>query len=217
MEPCYQPLNGLMTILDISWPLISGMTTYKNKDDFVVYPAKEWDKDQVRESRIVCGAHTGTHIDAPAHFLQDGVCTDSINLEKMCGPCVVLDLVHVAEAITADDLALCDITSSRVLLKTRNSQLAAIDPFDPHFVYLAQSGALYLRDKGVICVGIDYLGIERNQPDHTTHILLLEHGIALIEGLRLAHINQGNYTLICLPLALVGVEAAPARAVLLPA
>lgn len=204
-----------MTIIDISWPLISGMTTYKNREDFTLYPTKVWEGHGVRESRIVCSAHAGTHVDAPAHFLEKGAFVESVALEHLCGPCTVIDVMQVKDCITREHLEACVLDTQRVLLKTRNSQLASIDPFDAQFVYLDRSGALYLRDQGVITVGIDYLGIERNQPDHATHTILLESGIALIEGLRLAEVKPGTYTLICLPLALVGAEAAPARAVLL--
>ncbi len=204
-----------MTIIDISWPLVSGMTTYKNREDFTLYPTKVWETHQVRESRIVCSAHAGTHVDAPAHFLPEEGYVDSVPLERLCGPCVVLDVSNVTNAISKEHLERCTLWSSRVLLKTRNSLLASVDPFDPHFVYLDKSGASYLRDKGVITVGIDYLGIERDQPDHATHTILLSNGVALIEGLRLANVTEGKYTLMCLPLALIGAEAAPARAVLL--
>lgn len=205
-----------MTIIDISWPLISGMTTYKNREDFTLYPTKVWETHQVRESRIVCSTHAGTHVDAPAHFLPEEGYVDTIPLERLCGPCVVLDMSAVVDAITKEHLEGYTLSAPRVLLKTRNSSLASIDPFDPNFVYLDRSGASYLKDRGVITVGIDYLGIERNQPDHATHTILLSSGVALIEGLRLASVASGNYTLMCLPLALIGAEAAPARAVLVP-
>ncbi len=207
----------MMKIIDISWPLISGITTYKNKEDFVAYPLKEWQKDGFRESRLVCGAHVGTHIDAPSHFIQDGVSIDSISLNQLCGPCIVLDMTQVKDAITAQDLEKHELKAPRVLFKTRNSKLAPIDPFDPDFIYLDASGAAYLQAKKIVAVGIDYLGIERQQQDHPTHRSLFNAGIVIIEGLRLTDVEPGLYTLICLPLALVGVEAAPARAVLLPA
>lgn len=220
-----------MKFIDISWPLISGMTTYKNRDDFSASQTKEWPTHGYRESRMCCGSHVGTHIDAPAHFLETGASIESVRLEHLIGPCTVLDFTHVQDAITDVHLASKLITTSRVLLKTKNSAQADDAPFNSQFVYLSQAGARYLRQAcasvhtpakshdgvcqtGIACVGIDYLGIERNQPDHPTHKVLLGAGIAVLEGLRLDAVKEGTYDLICLPLAVVGLEAAPARAVL---
>jgi arylformamidase len=102
-----------------------------------------------------------------------------------------------------------------ILLKTANSSLGATALFNPSFVYLEASGAHYLQEKKIKAVGIDYLGIERAQPAHETHLQLMEHGITIIEGLRLQHVKQGRYLVCCLPLNAVGIEAAPARAVLI--
>jgi arylformamidase len=213
MDKPFASILESMNIIDISWPLVSGMTTYKNREDFNLYPTKLWEKDKARESRLVCSTHVGTHVDAPAHFIKDGVSIEDVPLGSLCGVCVVLDMQQVETAITQRDLEGQEL-ASRVLFKTRNSQRASVDPFDPAFVYLDASAALYLKEREVQCVGIDYLGIERNQPDHPTHKILLESNIAIIEGLRLEHVQPGAYTLLCLPLALVGSEAAPARAVL---
>ena len=171
-------------------------------------------------------SHVGTHVDAPAHFIEQGATIEATCVHLLCGPCTVSS-TFVHDAITRKDLEKLTFSTSRVLLKTRNSSHAATAPFDPNFVYLAASGAAYLRERGVRCVGIDYLGIERGQPDRETHIILLsaglprhsssmsEGGCAIIEGLRLGHVAPGEYRLICLPLALQGLEAAPARAILM--
>ena len=101
-----------------------------------------------------------------------------------------------------------------MLLKTRNSYLSSIAPFNYEFIYVATSAAQYLIDHNIKAVGIDYLGIERAQPHHDTHTLFMQNNIGIIEGLRLEHVTAGQYILYCLPLACVGTEAAPARAVL---
>lgn len=207
-----------MKLLDISWPISAATTSYKDRYIVKIEPLKEFEKDGVRESMIELTSHTGTHVDAPAHFLRDGKTIDHVELERFAGSCVVLDLMDVADAITDERLEEHDgeiADEDIVLFKTTNSLIAATDPFNPHFVYLHESGARYLVEKGVKAVGIDYLGIERGDPSHATHTLLLEAGIAIIEGLRLAHVEPGEYPFMCLPLNVIGADAAPARAVLL--
>jgi len=100
------------------------------------------------------------------------------------------------------------------LFKTKNSALKNNAPFDPEFIYLDKTGAKYCVEQKIKAVGIDYLGIERNQPGHETHALLLENNIGIIEGLRLAHAEADQYFLICLPLLIPGADASPARAIL---
>lgn len=202
-------------IIDISWPIGEGMTTYKNSKIVRFEHNKCFENDAVRESTITINAHTGTHIDVPAHFLEQGTTTEQICLERCIGTCRVLDLSHVDGAISDQHLLDHDIRAGqRILLKTKNSQRQPQEAFDPDFVYLDKSGAQFLVDKGVMLVGIDYLGIERQQPNHETHALLLGADIVVIEGLRLLDVEAGLYTFCCLPLALQGLEAAPARAVL---
>ncbi|MCX5924916.1 MAG: cyclase family protein [Candidatus Dependentiae bacterium] len=207
-----------MKLLDISWPISAAITSYKDRYIVKIEPLKEFEKDGVRESMIELTSHTGTHVDAPAHFLRDGKTIDHVELERFAGSCVVLDLMDVTDAITDERLEEHDgeiADEDIVLFKTTNSLIAATDPFNPHFVYLHESGARYLVEKGVKAVGIDYLGIERGDPSHATHTILLEAGIAIIEGLRLAHVEPGEYPFMCLPLNVIGADAAPARAVLL--
>lgn len=205
-----------MKIYDISWPLDSRTTGYKNKKVLTIEHRKTFEQDQFRETSIMLDTHGGTHIDAPSHFIQDGNSIEKINLNNLIGPCKVIDLMHIADAIKAEDLQQVDIVAGdRIILKTKNSLLAYDAPFEPNFIYFDHSAACYLADKKIIAVGIDYLGIERNQPAHETHITLMNADIIIIEGLRLAQINPGSYMLYCLPLALQELEGAPARAVLI--
>jgi arylformamidase len=123
-----------------------------------------------------------------------------------------------AERITRDCLLAHEneiVEDSIILFRTTNSDLSPTDKFSPHFVYLEASGATYLAEKKVKAVGIDYLGIEHSQPGHPTHENLLNADIVVIEGLRLGHVQAGNYFFVCLPLNMIGTEAAPARAVLM--
>ena len=204
-----------MKIIDISWPISPDMTAYKDRKVVNVTYTKTFEHDHVRESTITLGSHSGTHIDAPSHFLADGAAIHQMSLDATCGPCIVLDCTEVREAIIDTDLQRHNIEQgARVLLKTRNSSSSATAPFDYNFIYLAASGAAYLAAKKIKSVGIDYLGIERQQPNHETHEILMRAGITIIEGLRLADVNPGSYILWCLPLNIQGLEAAPARTLL---
>ena len=205
-----------MEVIDISWPISTATTGYKDRNVVNFVTTKSFDKDGVRDHDITLSTHTGTHIDAAAHFMRDGKTIDEMNPTRTIGPCKVLDMIAVQEKITRDDLVDYDIQEGDIiLLKTINSATTATGKFTPHFVYLEESGARYLAEKKIRAVGIDYLGIEHSQKDHPTHIILMKHDIAIIEGLRLQSVDAGDYFLVCLPLYLIGLEAAPARAVLI--
>lgn len=192
------------------------MTTYKDGDDISIEKIQSFKTNSVREHRLSISSHIGTHIDAPAHFLQDGATLDQIALETLVGPCRVLDFTNIKEQITEEALIPHTIkTNDRILLKTKNSLLSSTDSFNYSFVYLDETGAHYLAKQKVRCVGIDYLGIERCQPNHKSHIALLSKKIPIIEGLRLEQVEPGNYQLYCLPLLIPGLEGCPARAVLI--
>lgn len=203
-------------IIDISWPISPSMTSYKNSKPVIITQTRTLETGGMRETNISCNSHSGTHVDAPSHKLADGKTIDQIPLENLIGPAVVLDLTHIDNAITDEDLKSYTLDQGDiVLLKTKNSALADDAPFFSEFVYLAASGAALLAYMGVKAVGIDYLGIERNSPAHETHTTLLSKNIPIIEGLRLALTAPGRYQLYCLPLASLGIEAAPARAILM--
>lgn len=213
----------MSTIIDISWPISPAMTSYKNNKP-VVFTTTRTIEDSgtqlphthMHETNVLCNTHTGTHVDAPSHKLLGAKNIDQISLIALIGPAVVLDLTQVQGGITEQDLASHQVLAGDiVLLKTTNSHLSSTAPFHAEFVYLAPSGAAWLAQKEIKAVGIDYLGIERKSPTHETHTLLLQKEIPIIEGLRLGHVEAGRYTCICLPLPLLGVEAAPARAILL--
>lgn len=202
-------------IIDISWPIIQGMTEYKDRSSVKITSLKTMQEHGVYESLLTFHSHTGTHIDTPAHFIEGGKTSEHCLLATFIGPCTVFDVSHVSEKITADDLKDHGIKKGdRILFKTRNSLKAIDAPFDVAFVYLDSSAAEYLVQHSVQLVGIDYLGIERNQKGHETHKLLLQHTIPILEGIRLQNVSAGEYRLICLPLAIPYIDAVPARAVL---
>lgn len=205
-----------MKIYDISWPISTAMTAYKDKKVVAFEQLKTFDGDNVRESVITLGSHTGTHVDAPSHFVSDGVTIEKVALATLVGNCKVVDLTAVADRIESAHLEDKNLQSGDIVLfKTKNSALKGDAAFNPKFIYLSASAAQYLVQRKIRTVGIDYLGIERGQPAHETHVQLFEAGITIIEGLRLQEVSAGNYFLCCLPLAIQGLEAAPARAVLI--
>jgi arylformamidase len=207
---------SIAKVIDISWPMSSSMTAYKDRHIVSFTPTKDFAKDGARETTVVLGTHSGTHVDAPSHFLEKGSSIDQLDLKMLLGPCFVLDLSHVDGCITQAELSRFSIDQgSRILLKTKNSLRPDNDLFDTSFVYLEKSGAQYLVEKKVQAVGIDYLGIERSQPDHATHAMLFQKNIGVIEGLRLKNVEEGHYFLCGFPLKLQGLDAAPARVILI--
>lgn len=205
-----------MKIIDISWPISSSMTAYKDRHVVEIKSIKNIGSDGVNETVVTIGSHSGTHVDAPAHFKIDGKTIDQIDLSQLVGDCRVFDLSQVQDVIRVSDLESLSIMSDEIILfKTKNSFLDVNAFFDPQFVYLDASAAAYLATKKIKAVGIDSLGIERSSKEHLTHNILFDNNILIIEGLRLQHVAAAKYFFSCLPLAIQGVEAAPARAVLI--
>ncbi len=212
-----------MALYDISVPLrppTQGTHVYPGDTPFSVSQVKSLHADGVNLSRLELGSHNGTHIDAPAHFIDGAAGTEGFPLDRLVGPAWVADCTDVEEgqAITREQLESLTIEGSpeRVLFKTRNSALWSYDNFQMRYVYLSREAAQALVDRGVFTVGIDYLSIERyGAPSKDAHLALLGAGTVIIEGLDLSAV-EGNrsYDLACLPLKIAGIDGAPARAVL---
>jgi arylformamidase len=185
------------------------------KLDFMLH----YDKgDKLALSSYSLGAHTGTHVDAPLHFIKGAQTVDQVPIERFVGPARVIDCSPDALVIDAAELNKHEWHGAkRILFRTRNSRNGWMtDPkFHEDFTYVAPDAAQLLADAGVELVGIDYLSIEKYaSPDFKTHRVLLGKGIPVVEGLWLTNIQAGDYDLIVLPLRIAGHEAAPARAVL---
>ena len=165
-------------------------------------------------SQFTCGTHSGTHIDAPYHFTQDGTTIDQVSLNDLIGEALVVQVD--ADRITADVLRdIAFTTYRRILFKTRNSELLRDEAFHEEYVSLELSAAKVLVENGVRVVGIDYLSIEAyDSADHPVHKLLTEHNVVILEGLDLSAVEPGVYFLVALPLKLQGADGAPARVVL---
>lgn len=205
-----------MKIFDISWPISESMTEYKDGKSVAFTPTKSVENNGAREWLLAMSNHTGTHVDGPAHFLPTGQTIDKIELNNLVGPCRVLDLTSVTDKITVEDLEGLGIAQNEiVLLKTTNSFREPNDRFTYSFVYIDKLAAQYLAAQNIKAIGFDYLGIERNQPNHETHKAFMQFNIPIIEGLRLGTVSSGNYFLCCLPLKCIGIDSAPARAILI--
>ncbi|KPV43383.1 cyclase family protein [Alicyclobacillus ferrooxydans] len=201
-------------IYDISMPITPDIPVYKNKPEKrpVFRITSDHPEKGVRETRVELDVHTGTHIDAPLHMIERGETIESIPIENLITRCRVIDLTHVEGPISREDVESAGLhTGEFILFKTRNSKDTA---FNPDFVFVGAEAARYLADLKVKGVGIDALGVERSQPDHATHKALFGAGIIVIEGLRLEDVPSGSYQMIAMPIALVGIDAAPARVVL---
>lgn len=137
-----------MKIIDISWPITEDMTNYKDKQVVQFKQNKTFEKDSVRDSIITLGSHTGTHVDAPSHFLQGGKTADRVSLEYFIGVCKVFDLTQVTESISVRDLEKFFIESGDILLfKTKNSSLVPTQKFNYDFIFINKDAAQYLSEK----------------------------------------------------------------------
>ena len=201
-----------MKIYDITAPIFEGMPVYKNKPEKQPKITRATNA-HVTESRLELDVHSGTHIDAPLHMINDGDTFETISLEQLVRPVKVLDLTHVIDGITKGDLEKFELQENDfVLFKTSNS---GDEGFNPEFVFLKEDGAQYLAELKITGVGIDALGVERSQPNHPTHKALFGANIIVIEGLRLQEVEAGTYFMVAAPLKLIGTDAAPARVILM--
>jgi arylformamidase len=198
-------------LIDISRPIRPGMVVWEGDPRVSFQQVASLEAgDLANITALELGAHTGTHVDAPLHFLPDGAGAEQLPLEALIGPAVVLDLQHIEGDVRAADLDFPDGVE-RLLLKTPNSRLWDRDEFVADHVTIAPDAARLLVERGVRLVGIDYLSV--GLPE--THRILLGAGIVALEGLDLRAVEAGDYQLVALPLRLVGVDGAPARVVLI--
>jgi len=169
-------------------------------------------------SHITMGVHTGTHVDAPFHFFENGQTVEDMPLSTLMGRAYVVHLKDSIELITAEVLDDADIPprTKRVLLRTSNSGYWAKGnlPFQENFVAIDEGGADYMVKRGVKLVGVDYLSVAPFKNSAPTHKILLGAGVVVVEGLNLSMVSQGRYNFYCLPLKLAGSDGAPARAIL---
>jgi len=210
-----------MRIYDVSVPLSETTPTYPGDPGIEI---KSWKSlangDSANVSLLYMGAHSGTHVDAPAHFIQGAAHVESLSLSALIGEAQVVSVPDSIMTIGASFAAAhCQPGRERILFKTRNSNFWAGDNpvFHNDFTHIDLSAAEYLVSQGTKLVGIDYLSIEQfKSRTHETHLALLSKGIVILEGLDLREVVGGIYELICLPLRLAGGsgDGSPVRAVL---
>ena len=208
-----------MPFYDVTVALSNELPTYPGDPGIKIGEWRSLAKgDSANVSVVNFGAHTGTHVDAPAHFIEGAAKIESLPLDSLIGECVVVqtpdDCLVVDEAFVSANVPQ---GSARVLFKTRNSAFWKTTEFHSDFTHLDLGAATWLRDQGAKLVGIDYLSIEKfKSPGHPTHLALLSQGVVILEGLNLSDVPPGKYELICLPLRLRSElgDGAPARAVL---
>ncbi len=172
-------------------------------------------------SRVSMSVHTGTHMDAPVHFLPGAKSIETLPLETLIGPAQVIQIPDRVETITADVLEQTGIAQNtqRLLIKSRNSALwtESENTFHTGFLAIEPDGADYLVQRGIKLIGIDYLSIAPYKRSRPTHETLLKASMVILEGIDLSEVKAGFYQLICLPLKLGGSDGSPARAVLIEA
>jgi arylformamidase len=206
--------------IDISMPLAADTPTWPGS---IGYTASVLGSiaagDDSNVTRLDMDVHTGTHVDAPLHFVDGAATLDAVGLDPFVGPAWVADVTGAA-IISAERLDAAGIPdgTKRLLLRTDNSFDAPRRkaPFDTDYAALSLDAASWVVDRGIRLVGIDYLSIQRYEDSFDTHRVILGAGTVIVEGLMLKEAEPGAWILMCLPVNLTGAEAAPARAVLIP-
>ncbi|MDZ4177830.1 MAG: cyclase family protein [Coriobacteriia bacterium] len=207
-----------MRIYDVTVPLGPATPIWDDDPAPVIETLAHFDRGDAHTlTRIAMSSHSGTHVDAPAHFAPGGTTIDAIPAATLVGPALVVE--HEGEThITAADLDALGVDGryKRALFKTANGRLWERDGFQRDFIALDESAADRLIEYGIVLAGIDYLSIEPyDAPGNNVHRALLGAGVTVVEGLDLREVLPGEYLLVCAPLKLAGAEGAPARVFLL--
>lgn len=205
--------------IDVSVPLKTGMVHWPGDPAVEVTQPKSLDRgDSATLSFLQLGAHSGTHMDAPAHFVRGGQTIDQLPLDAIIGPARVID-IRSTVCVEPKELERYRVRrGERILFRTRNSRRCwRDDNFVEDFVYISPAAGAFLAERQVRLVGVDYLSVGAFKKDgRETHLALLGAGIWIIEGLNLSKVQPGPVDLICLPIKLLGAEGAPARVVVRP-
>lgn len=209
-------------IYDISVPISIDMPVWPGDPKVTIRQVSSIQKgDEANVSQIRMSVHTGTHIDAPHHFFEDGKTIDQIPLEKLVGEVLVMDMgtdrCQISEDALNDHPQFAELLiASKVLFKTVNSDLweSSSDAFNKNYVGIDSSGAIFLANLNLELIGVDYLSIAPFIETEYPHQTLLAKDIVLLEGINLNGVPAGVYNFFCLPLNILGCEGAPARGIL---
>ncbi len=204
-----------MRIIDISTNIHEKMLRYPGDTQFKKRPICTIETSGCNMTELLLSTHTGTHLDAPFHFLNDGAKIDEIDISTFIGKVQIIEV--------PDDVIDSKIIKERfnpgikrILFKTKNSELKTSQNFSKNYVYLSDDGADALLDRDILLVGIDYISIEQfGTPTFSIHKKLFRAGITILEGVNLNGVKPKEYTLIALPLKLTDLDGSPVRAVLL--
>ena len=204
-----------MSFHDISLKLTGETLRWVTAPPFELEERRRMSKgDPNNSSALNMSVHSGTHIDAPFHFVADGNTIDQLPLERFIGPALVY-AVEAERYITKEHVAGIRLDgATRVLFKTRNSELLHQREYDPDFVAFSVEAAQSLVELGVELVGLDYLSVAHADEQVPVHRAFLDHGVVLLEGIDLSAVAPGRYELMCLPIPLGDSDGAPCRAVL---
>ena len=203
-----------MKIYDVSMVIKKDMQIYKNIEDKlpVFSIASNFETGTSYETKITFNLHTGTHMDFPLHMIPNGDTSNTLDLNRLITDVKVFDLTHLTDSIDAKDLEKLNINQNDFLLfKTRNSYE---EFFNFNFIYINESASIYLAEKGIHGVGVDGLGVERDQKGHPTHKHLMYNDCVIIEGLRLKDVPEGTYQMFALPIKIENVDALPLSVIL---
>jgi arylformamidase len=211
-------MANLIPMFDISLPLNSHLPIWPGSIGVKVRQKKFIKSgDPANVSELECDLHSGTHVDAPRHFFDNGNTVDELSLDAMVGPAYVAFLPN-DKTITPETLASIHLPqdTERLLLRTRNSEFwkSGVTDFRKDYTALTPGAAQWVVDRRLTLIGVDYLSIQCFNDKSTTHKILLQNNVTIIEGLNLADVAPGKYELLCLPIRLTGTEGAPVRAVL---
>ncbi|HVL33285.1 MAG TPA: cyclase family protein [Actinomycetota bacterium] len=201
-------------IIDITLDVSAEMFTWPGDPAVRIEPVQRIARgDGANVSQVTLSTHTGTHVDPPCHFVEGAPSVDQLPLDVLCGPAVVVDTGD-ARRLGSEHVPL---GAERVLFKTINSpRLASLREFPDDYACLSNDAAQALVAAGVRLVAIDFQSVEElGAEGHPVHMTLLSAGVVIVEGVNLAEVEPGEYTLVCLPLKVKDGDGAPARAVLI--
>ena len=202
--------------IDITRPMDESLVTWPGRSP----PEQRWEKriaagDHCNASSWRMSAHTGTHMDAPLHFIDGGATVDQILPDVFIGECAVVDLRSTAATTMDETLADRYRGQRRLLIRTHHSDTGNDSPYEPHERLLTPAAASLLLDGGLLLIGTDRLSVDDSQgKDYALHRLLLGAGCVILEGLLLSDVTPGRFSLMAAPLRLTGMDASPVRALL---
>lgn len=202
-----------MKIVDISMELNEKTIVWIDDDQPKLIPVARKPEAPINFTWLDFGSHAGTHIDAPFYLFNEKWKSDEVPFDVLMGDCQVIDLTDVDDYITVEDLKKHNIKSTRIMLKTKNSY-DPMEKYNPNHVALNEDAAKYLRDLGIKLIGYDYQSFERNG-EVNIHRIFMEQNIICLDNLRLKDTEEKGYDLICLPVKVTGIDAAPSRAILI--